>query len=57
MIKKFIQNIFKKIPLRFYDQNGIEVNYLQFFEKEQMITIQTENGIEKIPVLGLDKRN
>lgn len=49
-------NIFKKTPkeLKFYDTDGKEIQYLKYFEKQNMLLIK-RNGIEKIPTTGLKK--
>lgn len=53
MIIQYLKDKFKP---KFYNKTGELVEYLEYHKKEQMITIKTINGIEKIPVLGLDKQ-
>jgi hypothetical protein len=49
LIKKYLEK-----P-KFIDKLGNQIEYLFYHKKENMITIKTETGYEKIPVSGLDK--
>lgn len=54
MIIKYIKSLYKPVPPKFYDKEGNEVKYLQYYPKTGMILIE-RNGKELIPVNGLDK--
>jgi hypothetical protein len=50
---EYIKNLFKPSKLIFIDKDGVEVQYKEHLVKEEMLIIETDTGLSKIPVSGL----
>lgn len=45
-----------KTRIAFFTEDGTEVVYKEHIESEQMLVIETDTGLSKIPVSGLVKK-
>lgn len=55
MIKKIFRKLLPKKAV-FLRKNGEEIKYKEYLKSEGMLLVESESGLEKIPISGLIRK-